>query len=215
MERKTVSGDPRPEVQASCKDRRHLLIELHLLEVALAFPLLGPVFQECCRLGDHSLALALVTVGANECIRCAPLCAVGGMLDEWVRVIMRYLNDHTRSVDFLARLLNMNLDLQEGRVTRLDGVYNVFRSGHVWAPRSFAGPRRRVLSTRREQALPRLQPRLRGGNSGDGVGFADVLEGGVAGVTGGVAEDAGAEEVHSGVEELGSDTVDDVVELFR
>ena len=66
MERKRGSGDPRPEVQASSMDRRALLIELRLGEVALAFPLLGPVFQECYRLRDHSLAMTLVTVVAKE-----------------------------------------------------------------------------------------------------------------------------------------------------
>ena len=156
-----------------------------------------------------------MNVVAEECMLCAPLWVIEDTLDEWVCAIHRHLNDHARSVDFLARLLNLNLDVQEGRVTNLGLGYNALRSSHVWAPRSFAGPRRRVLGTMRTRALPRLQPRLRGGNNGNGAGFAGVLEGGVAGVAGGVAEDDRAEEVLSGVEELGSDTVDDIVELFN
>ena len=53
---------------------------------------------------------------------------------------------------------------------------------------------------------------LQGGGAG-GADFAGVLEGG-GGFVGDVAEDDVAEEVLSGVEELGSDTVDDVAELF-
>ena len=178
-------------------DRRAILIESSLWEVERAFPLLGPVFQDCYRSRNHSLALTLMTVVAEECMLCAPLWVIEDTLDEWVCVIMRHLNDHARSVDFLARLLNLNLDVQEGRVTNLGLGYNALRSSHVWAPRSFAGPRRRVLGTMRTRALPQL--RLRGGNNGNRAGFA------------GAVEEVGSGEVLAAVEEVGSDDLGEVL----
>ena len=192
-------ADSRQEVQTTSTDRQKILIERYLRRFVHSFPLLGPVFQECYRLGNHSLALALVTVVTNQCILCAPLSVVGDMLDAWVRVIRGYTNDHARSVDFLARLLDLNLSIQDGHVINLGLGYNLFRSSYVWAPRAPIGPRRRVLGTRRTRAFQRLQPRLRGGNAGNGAGFAGF---------------DGAGEVLSGVEELGSDDVDAVVRVF-
>ena len=122
---------------------------------------------------------------------------------EWLCALQRLLDNLPKSVDFLARVLNRNLDLQLGRVVDLGLGYNAYRSAHVWDPRPFAGPPRRVLGSTRTRALPRL----RGGNNGgggNGAGFAGVVEAGFAGVV-----EAGSDEVFNGgeVDSLAPDEV--------
>ena len=170
-----------------------------------------PIFQACCLSRDHSLARDLMNLAAEEGMLGASPEVIEDKLGEWVCALQRLLNDHPKSVDFLARLLNRNLDLQLGRVVDLGVGYNTYRSDHVWAPRPFAGPPRRVLGTMRTRALPRLQ--LRGGNNGgggNGAGFAGVVEAGFAGVV----EEVGSGEVLGEVKEVGSDDIDDVLFAF-
>ena len=103
---------------------------------------------------------------------------------------------------------DLDLDFQDGSL-RFEGFGYTGRFADVW------GPQPQVRRTVGDAVWHAAW--LRGGGAGgDGsdAGFADVLEGGVAGVAGDVAEDDGVEEALSSVEELGSDTVDDVAELF-
>jgi hypothetical protein len=204
-------GSPRPQVQESSVDRLELLAWLGLRALEREVPLLKPVFQACCLSRNHSVALGLVHLVAEHDMLGASPEVIEDTLNVWVCVIHRHLNDHARSVDFLARLLDLNLDIQEGRVNNLGLGYNAVRSSHVWAPRPFVGPRRRVLGTVRTRALPRLQ--LRGGNNGgggNGAGFAGVVEAGFAGIV----EEVGSGEVVGEVKEVGSDDLDVVLRSF-
>jgi hypothetical protein len=177
MERKRRNRaplSPRPQTREPSVDRQEVLAVSILSDYERANPLLRPVFQECCLSRNHSLALALMDRVNEKCMLGASPEVIEDTLGDWVCAIHSLLDDHARSVDFLARLLNLNLSLQEGRVYNRGLGYNALRSSHVWAPRPSVGPRRRVLGTMRTRALPRLQ--LRGGNNGNRAGFAGAVE---------------------------------------
>ena len=162
-----------------------------------------PVFEHIIQYCDPALVEELIRLAVAGGMICASFEAYLANKEEWLRDVDQVLNDLLKSADFLSVAVNLDLDFQDGSL-HFEGFGYAGRFADVWGPQPQV--RRTVGDVVWHAAW------LRGGGA-DGADFAGIREGG-GGFIGDVAEDNGAEEVLSDVEELGSDDVDAVVRVF-
>jgi hypothetical protein len=167
-----------------------------------------PVFEHVIQYSDPALVEELIRLAVAGGMICASFEAYLENKEEWLRDLNRILDDLLKCVDFISVAADLDLDFRDGSIEFVSIGY-AGRFSRAWGPQPQV---RRTVGDVVWQAAW-----LQGGGAG-GADFAGILEGG-GGFVGDVAEDDvaeddGAEEVLSGVEELGSDTVDDIAELF-
>jgi hypothetical protein len=187
-----------------------------------------PVFEHIIQYCDPALVEELLRCAVAGGMICASFEAYLEDKEEWLRDLNRILDDLLKCVDFISVAADLDLNFHDGSIEFVSIGY-AGRFSRAWGPQPQV---RRTVGDVVWQAAW-----LQGGGAG-GADFAGVLEGG-GGFVGDVAEDDVAEddvaeddvaeddvaeddvaeddvaeEVLSGVEELGSYTVDDIAELF-
>jgi hypothetical protein len=169
-----------------------------------------PEFRHVIQYNDPALTEGLFRLALDEGMFCAPFEVYSEKKEEWLRDLNRVLDDLPKCVDFISVATDLDLDFRDGSLEFVSFGY-AGRFSRAW------GPRPQVRRTVGDAVWAHLW--LRGGGAGGGgsdAGF-DGVAGGVGGLEdvagGGMAEDDGAGEVLSDVEELGSDDVDDDEDL--
>ena len=162
-----------------------------------------PVFEHIIQYCDPALVEELIRLADAGGMICASFEAYLENKEEWLRDLNRILDDLLKCVDFISVAADLDLDFRDGSIEFVSIGY-AGRFSRAWGPRPHV---RRTVGDVVWQAAW-----LQGGGAG-GADFAGIREGG-GGFIGDVAEDNGAEEVLSDVEELGSDDVDAVVRVF-